>query len=231
MMKYVSKYFIALGIVLAMAIAATAQTFTSLVSFNGTNGDQSLANLVQGTDGNLYGTALYGGANGAGTVFKMTPTGMLTILYSFCSESGCADGDGLFAGLIQASDDNFYGTTTYGGLGGCGGLGCGTIFRITPGGTLTTLYSFSCSQSGCPDGSNPQAALIQATDGNVYGTTLGDVYFGHSSGTVFKITPEGVLTTLHTFCTQRSCPDGGYPEAPLVQANDGNFYGTSVRLL
>ena len=85
-----------------------------------------------------------------GTVFKITPSGTLTTLYSFCSQSGCTDGHSPYAGLVQATNGDFYGTTLYGGANPY----CGTVFKITPSGTLTTLYSF-CSQSGCTDGANP----------------------------------------------------------------------------
>ena len=149
----------------ATATGLPAQTFTTLASFNGTNGNGPLAPLVQGTDGNFYGTTNAGGANSRGTVFKITPGGTLTTLYSFCSQTNCPDGDRPYAGLIQASDGNFYGTTRLGGASIYG-----TIFKITPGGTLTTLYNF-CSQSFCDDGMAPEAGLIQASDGNFYGTT------------------------------------------------------------
>ena len=176
----------------------------------------------------MYGTTEYGGANRYGTVFKITPSGALTKLYSFCSQSGCADGANPFGPLVQATDGNLYGTTQIGGANtsGCGGQGCGTVFKITPSGTLTTLYSF-CSQSGCPDGANPYSRLVQATDGNFYGTTVsGGAFtycgFAGGCGTVFKITPSGSLTTLHSF-------DGGDGAGPLglVQATGGNFYGTT----
>src|ERR1019366_7834316 len=127
---------------------------------------------VQATNGYLYGTTEFGGAgpygSGGGTVFKITPSGTLTTVYSFCSQSGCADGDDPVAGLVQATDGNFYGTTDYGGAGKYGSGG--TVFKITPSGKLTTLYSF-CSQSRCTDGEYPYAALVQATNGDFYGTT------------------------------------------------------------
>ena len=203
----------------ATAIASPAQTFTTLVNFDGTDGSNAIANLVQGTDGNFYGTTQAGGANGAGTVFKMTPGGMLTTLYSFCSQPGCADGTSPVAALVQATDGNFYGTTISGGLNGSG-----TVFRITPWGTLITLYSF-CLQTGCPDGVGPNG-LVQATDGNFYGTTTfggGSTACYQGCGTIFKITPQGSLTTLHTF----EGTDGGNSFAALVQATDGDFYGTT----
>jgi uncharacterized repeat protein (TIGR03803 family) len=198
------------------AIAAPAQTFKTLQSFNSTDGANPYAGLVQATNGNLYGTTYGGGPVGAGTVFKMTPTGTLTTLYSFCSQSGCTDGLGVIAGLVQATNGNLYGTTINDGANGAGG----TIFKITPGGTLTTLYSF-CSQSGCTDGATPPAGLIQATDGNFYGTTF--TGGANNDGTVFKITPSGRLATLHSF----DGTDGANPWAGLMQGTDGNFYGTT----
>jgi uncharacterized repeat protein (TIGR03803 family) len=210
-----------------------ASRLTTLHSFDSTDGAYPQAGLVQGTDGNFYGTTSYGGANrdNAGTVFKMTPDGTLTTLYSFCSRGGnCTDGAHPEAALIQGTDGDFYGTTLNGGTNG---PYVGTVFKITPSGTLTTLYNF-CSQLNCTDGAAPQAALIQATDGNFYGTTDfgGD---GDQSaclpfktcGTVFKITPSGTLTTLNNFCVRSNCTDGYTPYGALVQATDGEFYGTT----
>ena len=107
--------------------------------------------LVQGTDGNFYGTTGDGGPNVEGTVFKITPSGTLTTLYTFCSQSGCTDGKFPGAGLVQGTDGNFYGTATNGGFNNCY-IGCGTIFKITPSGTLTTLYSFCPLGGDCADG-------------------------------------------------------------------------------
>ena len=196
-------------------------TLTTLNGFNGADGARpTTAGVVRGTDGNFYGTTLYGGANAAGAVFKITPSGTLTTLHSFCSQGGCADGEWPYAGLLQATDGNLYGTTHLGGP-----YGGGTIFKITPSGTLTLLYSF-CSQSQCTDGQEPFAGLIQATDGNFYGTTqLGGA---QGAGTAFEITPSGTLTTLYSFCSQSGCTDGQQPFAGLVQATNGNFYGTTV---
>jgi uncharacterized repeat protein (TIGR03803 family) len=148
-------------------IALLAQNFTTLHRFDSTDGAFPAAGLIQATDGNLYGATQGGGPNGYGTVFKITPSGTLTTLYDFCSQSGCPDGYSP-NGLVQATDGNFYGTTAGGGAN----LYYGTVFKMTPSGTLTTLYSF-CSQSGCTDGANPYAGLIQAIDGNFYGTTSG----------------------------------------------------------
>jgi uncharacterized repeat protein (TIGR03803 family) len=199
---------------------APNRKLTTVHSFDATDGASPSAGLLQGANGNLYGTTYGGGANGGGgTIFKITPGGKLTTLYSFCSQSNCTDGAQPYAGLVQAIDGNLYGTT-YGG----GANGLGTIFKITLGGKVTTLYSF-CSQSGCPDGAQPLAELVQAIDGNLYGTTseLGANY----GGTVFRITPGGKLTTVYSFCSQIHCTDGEYPYAGLVQAIDGNLYGTT----
>ena len=268
-------------------IALPAQTFTTLHSFDGADGNGPYAGLVQGTDGNLYGTTAWGGETHSGTVFKITPSGMLTTLYSFCSQLysfpyDCPDGDGPEAGLVQATDGNFYGAvscdsgialcfgtvfkitpagtlTTLHGFGGTDGtfplgtlvqatdgnfygttffggayndnycgdyfLGCGTVFKITPSGSLTTLYSFCSQGSPCTDGAGPNAGLVQAADGNLYGTTT--TGGGGGRGTVFKITPGGTLTTLYSFCSLSNCRDGSGPNGALVQATDGNFYGTT----
>ncbi len=144
-------------------------TLTTLYSFavDGPDGDQPYAGLVQGTDGNFYGTTSSFGAYGGGTVFKITPSGKLTTLHNFCSQPNCTDGTDPAAALVQATDGNFYGTTDNGGTGGSCSGGCGTVFKITPSGTLTTLHSFNGA-----DGAQPRAGLVQATDGNFYGDNL-----------------------------------------------------------
>jgi len=194
-------------------------TLTTLHSFDYTDGEEPNGGLVQATDGNFYGTTYAGGANNDGTVFKISPSGTLTTLHSFAGYP--TDGSDPTAALVQATDGNLYGTTLQGGAGNDG-----TVFKVTAGGALTTLYNF-CSQSACTDGSSPYAVLIQATDGNFYGTTFeaGGVA---GEGTVFKITPRGALTTLYSFCSQTACTDGAQPLAGLVQATDGNFYGTTT---
>ncbi len=192
-------------------------TLTTLHNFDDTDGAASVSPLVQATNGNLYGTTSGGGVMFAGTVFKITPSGTLATLYSFTPESG---GTEPLAGLVQATDGNFYGTTEYGGL-----QNDGVVFKITPSGTLTTIYSF-CSQSNCTDGIQSFAPLVQATDGNLYGTTINGG--ASDNGTVFKITPSGTLTTIYSFCSQVSCADGASPYAGLVQAANGDFYGTTI---
>jgi uncharacterized repeat protein (TIGR03803 family) len=183
----------------ATAIAAPAQTFTILAIFDDSNGalpDRALTDgnqpfgLVQAAGGNFYGTTEYGGSyrnyscseNGCGTVFKITPRGTLTTLYSFCSQTNCSDGLAPSAGLVQATDGNFYGTTILGGANSVcpNSNGCGTVFKIAPAGELTTLHVF-----GGTDGQYPVAGLLQATDGNFYGTT--NEGGADSVGTVFSL--------------------------------------------
>jgi uncharacterized repeat protein (TIGR03803 family) len=189
-------------------------TLTTLHSFDGTDGANPFAGLIQGSDGDFYGTSFEGGPTGLGTIFEITPKGTFTTLHRFAG----SDGSGPAGGLVQSADGNLYGTTASGGAGSnCGSQGCGTVFKITPGGTLTTLHSFDFS-----DGSRPFAGLVRGSDGNFYGTTYeGGV--NSFDGTVFKITPKGALTTLHTFVGT----DGASPYAGLVQATDGSFYGTT----
>jgi uncharacterized repeat protein (TIGR03803 family) len=279
---HLSKSLFAVFIVVTVAvIPALAQNFAAIASFDGTNGGAPQGDLIQGTNGSFYGTTLYNGANGGGTVFKISTAGKLKTIYNFCTQPGCADGQTATAGLVQAPDGKFYGTTQFGGAhnagtvfqvtaagklanlynfcsqvnctdgaypvgslvqgadgnlygasnaggitgGACGSNGCGTIFKITSAGMLTTLYAF-CSKPNCTDGEIPVAGLVQGTDGNFYGTTA---YSSNTSpsGTVFAITPAGKLTTLYQFCSQSNCADGSAPFGRLVQGVDGNFYGTT----
>ena len=222
---------LALATVLVSAVItpqpAQAQTLTTLYNFcsqtNCTDGGGSFEGLVQATNGNFYGTTHFYGAYNGGTVFKITPSGALTTLYIFCTQAACTDGDYPTGTLVQATNGDFYGTTASGGANVACLPGCGTVFKISPSGTLTTLYSF-CSQQFCTDGSSP-TGLIQAANGNLYGTTA---YNGaNAAGTFFTITPSGTLTTLYSFCSMRSCADGGFPQAGLVQATNGDFYGTT----
>jgi uncharacterized repeat protein (TIGR03803 family) len=179
--------------------------------------------LVQGTDGSFYGTTTEGGANNQGTVFKLSPTGALTTIYSFCSRTGCADGSDPVAGLVEAADGSFYGTTQEGGVNESCSNGCGTIFRITQTGTLKVLHSF-CSQSNCADGGYPNGTLIQGTDGNFYGTA--ETGGTQNQGTIFQVTPDGTFATLYTLGSQSS--DGSSPLAGLIQGTDGDFYGATT---
>jgi uncharacterized repeat protein (TIGR03803 family) len=206
---------------IAAAIASPAQTFTSLVSFDLTNGALPYyGSLTADSSGNLYGTTAIGGSNGVGTVFEITPAGELTTLYSFCSQNGCADGITPYGGLVLGPDGNFYGTTPVGGS-----IGAGTVFEITPGGVLTTIYNF-CSQSSCTDGQEPYAGLAVSPDGTLYGTTLGG---GTSSGGIlFSLTTIGTLAVLHNFCSATNCADGSGVYNALLRASNGTLYGTTI---
>lgn len=242
------------------------------------------SNLLQGFDGDFYGITYQGGSYaqceyGCGTFFRLTATGTLTTLYSFCSSSSCAPiesqgplvlgTDGNFYGigiedpdssvffvvtpsgalttlytfnnavdgedassLIQGSDGNFYGTAFWGGVHKCFASGCGTLFRITPAGQFTVLHAF-CAEPQCSDGRMP-TSVIQGSDGNLYGVTVGAgannntiCYYG--CGTIFRYTPEGQLTTLYNFCAQSACSDGTAVYDPLTQGTDGVFYGTTTK--
>jgi uncharacterized repeat protein (TIGR03803 family) len=174
--------------------------------------------LVLASNGNFYGTSVEGGASRAGTVFEMTPAGTATTIYSFCSETNCDDGRYPYAGVVQGTDGNFYGTTYEGGTSGEG-----TAFKLTPAGKLTVLHSFCVpAKASCSDGSNPYAGLVQGTDGNFYGAT----YNGGSEegGTIFRISPSGAFTLLDTF----NGTDQYFVYAALVQANSGELYGVSI---
>ena len=196
---------------LPSAQAQDSGDLTSLYGFSGSDGQSPAASLVQGSDGNFYGTTSAGGTVGDGTVYKITPAGTLTTLHSFTG----SDGQRPFGALVQGSDGNFYGTTAGDGTNTTGGKD-GTVFKITPSGTLTTLHTFDGT-----DGSDSVAALALGSDGNFYGTTRQGGSKG--VGTVFVISPGGVFNTLYSF----SGPDGANPESDLVQDNNGNFYGTT----
>jgi uncharacterized repeat protein (TIGR03803 family) len=202
----------------ATVVALPAQTYTVLKSFNGTNGHGSVGPLVQGLDGNLYGTSYAGGTNSHGTIFRVTPGGKLKTLYTFCPQSGCPDGSNPDGGLVLGTDGSFYGTTHQGGVGG------GTVFKITSKSVFTLLYQF-CSLSNCVDGELPGGELVQGLDGRFYGTTEGGGADGN--GTVYTITRTGGFTTTHSFCGFSGCGDGAYPYAGLALGNDGNFYATN----
>ncbi|HET9407465.1 MAG TPA: choice-of-anchor tandem repeat GloVer-containing protein [Candidatus Sulfotelmatobacter sp.] len=195
---------------LTLSIPLSAQAYSVLFAFDGTKGAQPTSPLVQGLDGNFYGTTASGGVSfgnsPGGTIFKITPEGTLTTIYEFCSQPNCADGDQPTAGLALGTDGNFYGTTTFGGANREG-----SVFRITPEGVLTTLFSFSPCIQSCPDGARPITGLVQGRGGNFLGTTS-------VGGSIFRITPQGALTTLDQL--------SGRPSG-LIQATDGNFYGTT----
>lgn len=216
------------ALVFATASGSPAQTFKSLYQFNGSDGEGPyLVTLVQGPAGDLYGTTANGGdlncdpPNGCGTVFRMNLAGKLKTLHVFEGMDGMPP----YAGLILASDGNFYGTTARGGDLTCAPpYGCGTLFKISFDGILTTMHTFELI-----DGALPLGALLQAADGNLYGTTGGGGVNAGSGGTLFKMTLQGVFATLYSFCADPpNCSDGAGPVAGLIQATNGNFFGTTA---
>ena len=192
---------------------------TVLHSFGTTDdGARAQAPLLQASDGNFYGTTAGGGVYDMGAIFRMTPAGQVSVVHAFAG--GGSEGTQPAAGLLQATDGNFYGTTPSGGSTVSGG-GFGTVFRLTPTGVLTVLHAFTGATA---DGATPQAALVQAADGSLIGTTSSGGFF--RLGTVFRVTPDGTtFSILHAF--GGGSLDGAQPLAALLQATDGNFYGTT----
>lgn len=187
--------------------SGSAQTFTTLASLNYPQTFGAGAALVQSPDGNIYGAVPTGGLSGAGLIFKMTPAGALTTIATF----GATGTDPAVPnGLLQGADGNFYGTTAGGGVNRAG-----SFFKITPGGVLTVLHSFTQLEAG-GGGSN----LTRGSDGNFYGTTIESG--SQSAGTFIELTPAGALTVLHNFTPGET--GGGFPSG-VVQGPDGSFYG------
>jgi uncharacterized repeat protein (TIGR03803 family) len=230
------KSFVVAVFCIVTCMPSPAQTFQTLTSFKGAYvpyGTRPAGKLVEGTDGNLYGTTSLGGPDfskcdgqSCGTIFQVTPSGVLSTLYDFCSLSNCTDGSYPDAGLIQGLDGNFYGTTRQGGDGSsqCPSGGCGTVFQLASSG-LTTMHSF-CSGAQCADGSFPSGGLVQGSDGTFYGATSEGG--ASNNGTIYKLTSDRVLTTLHSFCALANCADGASPGG-LIQGSDGNFYGFTAQ--
>jgi len=202
---------------------------TTLYAFcsqtNCTDGSDPAFGPMQGADGNLYGSTYYGGANSLGVVYKLTLSGKLTVLHSFCF---CEDG-WYSNGLLADGKGGFYGSTLEGGS-----HQFGTIFHLTGHGTLTTLYNFCGSQPSCINAYTNNSefqALVLGVDGNVYGiTSTGgqkyDLCSASGCGTVFKITQQGEFSIVYSFCSLTNCADGGQPTW-LIQSADGNFYGAT----
>ncbi len=174
--------------------------------------------LVQGPDGNFYGMGE--GGKSYGQIFKLTPAGDATSLYSFTDGSDGSNADASGNSLIVGSDGNLYGVVLFGGTvnSQCGG-GCGVVFRISPSGAYKVVYSFT----GGLDGAYPTPSLLQASDGNFYGVTRagGSLCQNQNTpgcGTVFQLTPSGKLKTIYNF------PSSG-PASGLVEGSDGALYG------
>lgn len=180
-----------------------------LYRFDGGSGKFPDASLLAGAGGSLYGTTIYGGTRGLGTVFKIDKSGSETVLHSFTG----ADGEYLYGSLIEDPAGNLYGTTEQGGAGGRG-----TVFELSASGAETTVYSFMAG----PDGGQPDAGLVRDPAGNLYGTTgTGGLFIYY--GTVFELDTNAKETTLHNF----DGGDGAFPQASLVRDADGNLYGTT----
>jgi uncharacterized repeat protein (TIGR03803 family) len=197
-----------------------------LHSFRGTfynDGSEPSAGLVLDNAGNLYGTTLYDGKGTTdGTVFRIAPDGKEKILHTFTGSGDGVDGAAPLAAVILDKKGNLYGTTLEGGGGNCPG-GCGTVFKISAKGHERVLHAFN--SFGGDDGGNPQAALLLASDGNFYGTTLAGG--SDNDGIVFKMTRDGTETVLHNFTGFSSASDGGVPVAPLMEDAAGVMYGTT----
>ena len=187
---------------------------TTLTTLTNSNGALPFSPPIEGSDGNFYGVTEYGGVSNFGTVYQLTPAGVLTTIYSF---RGAGDGATPSGPLVEGPDGNFYGATQGNASVSAANGGSGTIFMITPAGTLTTLHSFTAST----DGESP-SGLFLASDGNLYG----DAGLGGASntGTIFRVAPTGSFTTLYSFA---ATGDGARPQGALIQADDGDFYGTT----
>jgi uncharacterized repeat protein (TIGR03803 family) len=220
-MKVIPSYLLATSVLIAgmdVPCVRAGILFGSLFSFNGTNGANPVAALVQGADRNFYGTATAGGINNTGTVFRISPEGSaFTNLYFFTGDTNGAIPSG---GLAQAADGTFFGTT-FGG----GASNCGTVFRITASGTLASLASFANT-----NGAGPSATMAEADDGSFYGSTdYGGPYYtnatsgGSGYGVIYRVTPNGAFTTPAWF----GSTNGANPRG-LVPGRDGNFYGTTA---
>lgn len=186
-----------------------AQTLVSIGVF--TNGDNNFSSLIQGRDGAFYGTSLVGASRNDGSVFKVTTSGTITTLHSFCSQSNCVDGYLPYGPLVLGTDGYFYGVAA----GGTANMG--VIYRISSTGSYKVIHSFLGSDGHGPDG------LVWASDGNLYGVTTIGGSLGY--GTIFKATTSGVVTTLHNF----DFTHGSDPSAAMAQGSDNNFYGTTAQ--
>jgi len=181
------------------------------------SGHYSRGGLVEGKDGNLYGTAEDGGTGQVGTVFRISLAGAFEIVYNFRSQPLCSDGQTPMGRLALGTNGNLFGATTYGGYGEGNG-GYGVIYEITPEGLFKVLHLFNVT-----DGAYPSSGLLAATDGNFYGVcAYGGTY---NLGTLFRVSPSGAFTVLHDFGGPN---DGTIPTGDLIQAKDGKIYGTTL---
>ncbi len=189
-------------------------TYTVLHEFTGgADGTTPISPPIELGDDNFYGTT-YGSASTSSTIYRYTgASSTFTTIYHFDQ----AHGYGVVAPLIQATDGNLYGTAYLGGANNCG-----SIFKLATAGTPLWYYSFPCA----PGGANPIGPLVQAVDGNFYGTTYnGGTGGGFGVGTIFKLDQGGTVSILYSF--QGGSTDGSFPDGGLVQATDGNLYGST----
>lgn len=211
------------GTVFSLTPGKGGWNFQTLYNFSGGN-DGALPRagvIVDPASGDLFGTTSYGGADSSGTIFKLANSNgnwTFSLLYTFCSQAGCTDGNGPFAGLAEDGSGNFYGTTYFGG-----NANDGVVFEYSAGGKYSALYSF-CSQNGCADGSEPFATVTLDAKGNLFGTTSrgGDKNYG----VLFEIA-GGKYGRLHSWCTENGCADGGYPYGTLAFDSAGHIFGTT----
>jgi uncharacterized repeat protein (TIGR03803 family) len=206
------RFLAVLALVLVVASKMEgAPVFKILHSFNGPDGSNPIDGLVLGSDGNFYGMTQGGGTSDAGAVYRISPIGIFTNLHSFNG----SDGSGPKGSLVEGYDGNFYGTTYMGGTSNLG-----TIFRISTNGDFSALHSFTGSDSAFP------TALVRGSDSNFYGICYGDPNTLTYPGSVFQITPGGVLTNIYWF----QCGNFGEACAPLslVQGGNNDLYGTTM---
>jgi uncharacterized repeat protein (TIGR03803 family) len=211
-----------MALTFSLAVCAQAQTVTDLANFNSRNGLDPFRPLVQGTDGNFYGSTFVGGAYKSGNIFRVTPSGEIKSIYSFCGHVTCPDGKIPVAPPIVGSDGNLYGVASSGGSFVGSEFGSGTVYKLTLSGHFTILHTF-CTAFPCTDGQGPNG-LVLGSDGHFYGTT----YRGGqlNGGAFFQISSTGAFQVLHSFCNAAYCA-GGLPVYPPIQASNGDFYGTT----
>ncbi len=208
------------GTVFTIDSGGTFRVLHDFCAESGCTDGASPGALVRGKDGNFYGTTLAGGKNHAGTMFRMTPAGTVTILYSFCGANKCPNGQQPAAMLVEGQNGDFYGTTRLKGANGYG-----TVFEISPAGAFRTLHSF-CAKPNCSDGATPTDGLILAKDGSFYGAvSAGGLFF---DGAVFRLTPAGNYSLVYNFCALHGCFDGASPGSPPILGSNGLLYGTTM---
>lgn len=195
--------------VLAFGTGLHAQSYSVVHRFSGPDGASPYGLLIVGPNADLYGMTRDGGANSDGVLYQVSGT-TERVLYSFRDNS---DGINPVRGLIMDPSGNLYGTTPLGGSNGSG-----AVFKFGTSGTESVIYSFT----GGTDGEQPQSALTRDAEGNLYGTTV--LGGKNNRGTVFRLRPDGALTTLHSFSGGK---DGEYPFAGMIRDGQGNLYGTT----